>query len=805
VSKFSLTFLLCALFPMFCQAQVDIWHGVVRDAETKETLPFVNILTSDRTAIATSGIDGKFTISARSGDALYFSYVGYESVRLTLPESGDRFLAVELAVSIQQLSAVEVIAGENPAFEIIRKVLANRSTNDPENLKAFRYKAYHKFYATTEGVFDTAELKTKGGKFLSTHHLFMNETYSERKVLKPSYDEEIVLGNRMTGVKDPFFAILATNFQPFTFYKDHIRLLDKEYLNPVSSGTFDRYDFEVADTVVRESDSTFLISFEPLPGKTFESLKGILYINTTGYAIEHVLAGPADPKALIDVRIQQKYIRIGNTWFPSQLNTEFILKELQVAKHKVKYVHRSYLTEQEIEPLLTRKNFGALNLSFAPAANDRDETFWRNYRLDSLSAKEENTYAFYDSMPARRLATLNSIIKIGEAVAAGKFQFGKFYFPMTHLVRANEYEDFRFGIGIQTSEKISNVFVLESYVAYGVRDKGFKYGGSLQINVFRPKEVFLKISYAKDIFEPGVSNFIVPPATLSGPETLRNWLTLRMDSVTRVKAQIHFRPFPFSAITLFGSREKRTPTSDYTYQTPTEIANEFTIDELGVQIRYAFGETYSQIRNTRILTGYKYPHINVSLSQGFGTEATRGVRFSKVEGKIDHQVLFRAGGKTTLQLHAGWMEGHAPYAYLFNGKGTNTQKFNLNSFVVPNYFQTMGVYEFTSDRFINLFLQHHFGRIVSTRYSYFRPELSLVQNSGYGYLRDPELHTGIVIKSYDKGFFESGLILSNIIRLRYMDVLYVGVGGGAFYRYGAYRLSPAQDNFAYKLSVNFSF
>lgn len=788
-----------------CFAQVVQWHGVVRDANTKETLPFVNVLTSGQTAIATSGIDGKFSIAARPGETLHFSYVGYESLSLHLSQRADNFLNIELKVSVLELSAVEIYAGENPAFAIVRKVIANRKTNDPENLNAFSYEAYHKFYATTDGVFDTAELKTSGGKFLSTHHLFMNETYSARKVLKPNHDEEIVLGNRMSGVKDPFFAILATNFQPFTFYNNHIRILDKNYLNPVTPGTFDRYDFEIADTIVSSSDSTFLITFEPLPGKSFEGMKGVLYINTNGYAIEHVLASPADPKTLIDVRIQQKYIRIGETWFPSQLNTEFVLKELQLVNHRVKYVHRSYLSKQEIDPLLVRKDFGAVNLSFAPNANNRDETFWHDHRLDSLSFREASTYAFYDSMPARRLATLNSLIKIGEAVASGKFQVGKFYLPMNHLIRVNEYEDFRFGLGIQTSEKISNAFVLDAYAAYGVRDKGFKYSFSFQVNIFRPKEIFLKIAYAKDVFEPGASDFIATPAALSGPETLRNWVTSRMDSVTRLNAQLHFRPFPFSMMTLFASREERKPTYAYIYQPEAAALTTFGIDEVGIRARYAFGESYTQIRNTRILTGYKYPHVNLKMSRSFGYDKTQAVGFSKIELKADHQSVMRVLGRLTLQLHAGLLDGSAPYPYLFNGKGTNTFSFDLNSFVVPNYFQTMGVYEFASDRFVNFFIHHHFGRIVGTTFRYFRPELSIVQSSGYGRIGHPEQHTGVLVKSYEKGFFESGIVLSNILRFRYLNVAYVGLGGGAFYRYGNYSLSRKSDNFAYKINVNFTF
>ena len=116
MSKFS-SLLILFFFPAWiCTAQVMKWQGVVRDAETKETLPFVNVLTADQTAVATSGIDGKFSIAARPGSVLHFSYVGYEGRQITLGDSNGNFLAVELKISAQQLSTVEVYAGENPGF-----------------------------------------------------------------------------------------------------------------------------------------------------------------------------------------------------------------------------------------------------------------------------------------------------------------------------------------------------------------------------------------------------------------------------------------------------------------------------------------------------------------------------------------------------------------------------------------------------------------------------------------------------------------------------------------------------------------
>lgn len=123
---------------------------------------------------------------------------------------------------------------------------------------------------------------------------------------------------------------------------------------------------------------------------------------------------------------------------------------------------------------------------------------------------------------------------------------------------------------------------------------------------------------------------------------------------------------------------------------------------------------------------------------------------------------------------------------------------------MPNYFQSMGVYEFTADRYAYLFVTHHFGRIVGTKPKHFRPELSVTQNMGVGNLRNNPAHEDIALQSLKKGFFESGMTLSNVLRFKYLNVAYIGLGIGAFYRYGKYSLPSAADNLVLKFAFNFS-
>lgn len=775
--------------------------GVVVDAATKEPLPFVNIVVDGTTQGTTSSIEGKFSFVINSGAKLRFSYVGYQSREITQTSS---YLKIELQQLQQELKEVEILAGENPAHRIIRRVVAQRSANDPENLEAFQYRAYHKFYATVEGSLDSAELAKRGGKFLNNFHFFMNETYTERKFLKPSHDKEVVLGNRMSGVKDPFFAVLGTSFQPFTFYKDFIPLLDKQYLNPISRGTFDRYYFEIADTIFHESDSTYIITFEPFPGKRFEALKGQLHINTNGYALEHVLAEPADEQAMMTLRIQQKYRQISGHWFPNQLNTEFLLKHYKILDHPVKYVHRSYISSVEVNPLLNKKEFGLLAIEFAPGSTRQSETFWEESRLDSLSVKERNTYHLYDTLNPKAISTLNSLVNITESLVVGRFKVGAFYLPMEHLLRVNQYEGVRIGAGLRTNERISKRFHLEGYAAYGTRDGGFKYGGHLQFNFVDRKEFFLRAGYQRDVFEAGNHDFLQVPRATSTPERIRSWVSERMDSVERIQLRLHFRPLQFTEASFFARQQTHRPTYDYTYNDGERMLTEFTLVETGFQFQYIKGERFTQIGGSRVTTAFDDPQIGFSIARA--TEDYGGdFNYTRIEARIMQSFQIRGAGKTTFALYAGHVNGDAPYFSLFTGRGSNADHRAYRNLLAANYFQTVGAYEFLSSSYAKLFFSQHLGRILKTQHKHIRPELTLTQAVGFGQLEQPERHLGPEFATMEKGLYEGGAILTNIVRFEYMDVAYMGLGGGLFYRYGPYQLADRSDNIAAKLVLTFSF
>jgi hypothetical protein len=79
----------------------------------------------------------------------------------------------------------------------------------------------------------------------------------------------------------------------------------------------------------------------------------------------------------------------------------------------------------------------------------------------------------------------------------------------------------------------------------------------------------------------------------------------------------------------------------------------------------------------------------------------------------------------------------------------------------------------------------------------FSPRIVVCQNIGFGWLRHPEHHCGVTTNSIEKGYFETGLMIDNLLSVK--DLLAMGIG--VFYRYGPYALSSWKENIAVKVSL----
>lgn len=769
--------------------------GRILDSQTKQPLAFANITFNNNNRLVTaSDIDGKFSFShSRELVSLVCSYIGYDS-QTVIVQKGIENITISLQPSEDKLDEVVVKPGENPANAIMRKVIANKDKNNPENIPSFTYKSYNKvvFDVKPNGNGNTRKdsISRQIKEGLKNSHLFMMESVSERKFIAPDISEEVVIGTKVSGFQNPTFASLATDFQPFSFYKDNIKLFDSQYLNPVSKGSLNKYRFQLEDTIFQGKDTVYVISFQPKKNKNFEALKGSLYINTNQYAVQNVIASPFE-KGKIDAKIQQQYTFVGGKyWFPEQLNFAFILTEYQMVIEG-----KSYISDVATEAPLRKKDFALESVSIDQLAAKKDTLFWQHFRRDPLTFSEKATYKTIDSIG--KVANFDKMLAVFEKLPQFRIPVGIFDIDLSKTIVYNKYEGYRLGLGLYTNEKLFEDISFGGFLGYGLRDYQWKYGGEVIYTISKKHEFKIGAKYQNNLIETGGYGL-----NYSGQNMLnfRNFIAYQMDKVEQINFNIGFRALRYTQWKFAFEQTKTTPQYLYEFNNDANVFTQYNNTAFRVDLRFAFKERIVKSMNQRISTGTKYPVLFLSYSRGIKDVFESDFNYNKIEARVEQSFFTKNLGTTKYRLEGGYIDNSLPYGLLFTGEGGENSKY---PYIMPNYFQTLKPYEFLSDRYANLFLSHNFGGLLF-KAGRFQPSISLHQNMGWGDLSDKANHQLIAFETKNKIFMESGFQLDNILKVNYLDVGYLGLGAGVYYRYGAYHNPSFDDNIAYKFTLTFS-
>ena len=565
------------------------------------------------------------------------------------------------------------------------------------------------------------------------------------------------------------------------------------YINPISNGSTNRYFFLLEDTMyTAQGDTVFIISYCPKKDKIFDGLKGFLHINTNGYAIQSVVAKPLEKDNGMMVSIKQNYEFVNNQqWFPKELHTEIIFDNVLKASQNITYqmvaVGRSYVTDINLNPSLNSKDFSQVEIKILPDANQKPDAYWNENRTEPLYKKDSLTYVRVDSISKAK--NLDTKLSGYEAIVNGSIPYGFINFPINKIIDYNLYEGWRLGFGFMTNYKLSAVFELGGYFGYGFNDKAFKYGGDLILNIHKNSESKLHFSYSYDVTEKAGYHFF-ERLDLTTTELYRKYIISNMDKIEKQEFSYSFRAFKYLNTNLYLSNEIIESTDGYTYETTIDNAtNRFSFTEIGIQLKYAYNEKFMQTPKFSYSLGTDYPVFYGNLVKGISFY-TGEFEYSKYELKIMQTFRTKALGKTKLTFVGGFIDGDVPLSKLYTGHA-NYYSFDPDA---ENSFATMRMNEFYNDRFISLFFRQEVGSLFKIKS--FSPKFVLASNFGIGEINyNPKHHSVEPIQSTNKGFYESGVLVNNILKQQF-----IGIGLGVYYRYGPYTFMKTADNFAYKFT-----
>ena len=821
------------LLPLVIFSQTQI-QGLVLDATTKNPLPFASIVANNGFGALTN-VDGTFLIETKTQfSELTISYVGYETSKISV-NSEDKFIKVLLNTSVESLNEIVITSKENPALQIIRNVIKNKPRNDIEkSLSSFKFNSYNKILVTAnpdsidgkidsvfivkkDGIKEFSKLDSSNFKFkkdISKHHIYISEKISEFKFQKGKKKKELILASRMAGLKQPIFEILAITFQDLSFYKEFYTLAGTKYTNPIANNALKHYNYKILDTLKNEKGSSILVYFKPKEKKEILGIEGVLYIDSELYAITKAIA---ELKGVVNVKATQNYSfkKNYNIWFPSNMNV--VLKKgnnnekialfggaLQVSKNNK---NDSILNTKEKEesdityfisksvnsnilintPVKVKKS--SSTIEFMDNAHKKNEDFWNIYRTDSLTKRGENAYIFLDSISEKE--GVDKKINLARNILKGYFPTKYINLNLGKILNLNNYEGLRLGFGGETNNNFSNKFKIESYIAYGTKDKDFKYsiGASTRLN--KNSNTWFGANFTNDLKEAAALNFIKENNSFS-PINPRNLNIDKFYNYKTFSAFIKHDIQPNLESKIQFSSGDYLPVFDYQFISSSKNLVNYKLTTAVVGFQFNPKNEYMNSPLGKITIKNRFPQFTFQITKSFDDVLQGDFDFTQINVRVLQKINRLQKAKTTILAEGGIVYGEAPISHLFNSTPNYTFKspwIKRITFAGKNSFETMGYNEFISDKFAAIHIKHQLNSFKIG--SKFKPQLTLVTRAAIGSIKNPEYHIGLQFKTLNKAYIESGLEFNSLFK---------GFGISSFYRYGAYKNANWSDNLAVKLT-----
>ncbi|OIQ23226.1 DUF5686 family protein [Lacinutrix sp. MedPE-SW] len=379
-------------------------------------------------------------------------------------------------------------------------------------------------------------------------------------------------------------------------------------------------------------------------------------------------------------------------------------------------------------------------------------------------------------------------------------QLGNGFFPtkiwnfdLRYLVKFNQYEGFRTGLGGVTNDSFSKRFRIDSYVVYGFADDRFKYkiGGGVLLNP--ETKTWLNLYYNDDLQETGSSTFLTDGRMFSFFEPrLLNIELFHKHITSTVSIEHEINPRLYTETQFAVSNVE--PTYNYSYVLNGENFEQFEMSTATVSVQWDPFTEFETIDGKNEITKDAFPKFSFQYTKNLKNVFDANFNFSKVDFKAIHKIKHNKDSYSTFRLSAGIARGDTPLTHLYhaypnnNNKETILQRFSVAGI---NSFETMYFNEFFSDRFTTLIAKHYVKPFKI--FKGFNPQLVLITRYAIGDMKNIDRHQNITFGTLDKGYTESGFELNKLL---------FGFGVSFAYRYGGYHLPKNEDNIAFKFTFN---
>ena len=607
-----------------------------------------------------SDSQGKFSIEKHPGWVLTVSALSYKSQTISVNEKTD-FIEVKLKDDSHKLNEVVVktkrgkyTRKDNPAVELMRRVIAAKKKTDLSNHDYYQYDKYQKitlalndlkkeqlegkFFSKRQYLLDQVETSPYNGKL--TLPVSVDETVSQHIYRKdPKTEKDIIKGQQSNGIGqviqtgEILNTALKDAFTDVDIYDDYVRLLQYPFPSPIGRTGISFYHYYIEDTVYVERDLCYHLQFIPANSQDF-GFRGELYVlaDSSLHVKKCNLYMPhnTDVNYVKNMKIEQEYTKLDNgEWVLSkddmiaELHVNSMLQDLLV-------VRNTRLTDYAFDELPKILFKGKAKVRHDMDAMNRDEAYWNKYRQVGLTKSESSMDSFIHRMENSKgfkyiiffvKALMENYVEIGGGTDGkkSKFDLG----PVNTYISKNYVDGIRLRLAGRTMAALNPHFFWDGYAAYGTKSNDWYTGNIFTYSLNKKKNSPFEFPMRNLTFE--VARDVTSPSDENLLHNKDNFFMTFRAATQDEMFLYHRQKLAFTYETDWGFRfntslrfqSNRTVGNLHYYHLDGTEVKKIRMTDLNVGINYNPGVTYVNTKQQRLPINLDSPEIGLSHTMGF--------------------------------------------------------------------------------------------------------------------------------------------------------------------------------------------
>ncbi len=775
-------------------------------------ISFANVIFKGSSEGTITNENGRFYLeSNQNWSTLVISFVGYETLEITLDKKVNYNLRFILKDTADELDAVLIVAGKqskknNPAIDILRKIWAHKRKNGLKQFNQYEYDKYEKVEFDINTI-DSALIKSKlfkGMEFVFNQvdtsrvtgktylPMFINEAVSKVYGDNTLNKEKTVLeGNKNSGFSDNQIIIDFVDdlYSDYNVYDNYLKFFDKSFVSPLSRTGINTYNYVLSDSTFIDNKWCYNIIYYPRR-KNELTFKGDFWVNDSTYALKEInlqASKSANINWVKEIYIEQEFELLNDSLF--LIKRDYMMSDFALNKKEKShgiYGKRTTLYNNYVFDTPKNKKFYDEEVYYYDKdVYDRSDAFWKVNRAEALSKDERGVYKMLDTL--KTVKKFKQLYNLGSILASGYIEFNTLpldFGPIFSTFGYNEVERVRIRTGFRTYFGRNDLWRLQVFTAYGFGDNKFKYGLSGKWLVDKKSRFIVSGGNRRDIEQIGASltnSTDVLGRNLASSSVVGSGSNDKLTNINLTTIAVEIEPWRNVIFRLGGSYRtlaSASPTFSLDYfdaESPTGISSEVKQYETSFSVSYFPMRKMSGFGVERHEANDNFARIFAQISRGDKSVFNSDFNYTKVQFSYTQPWQLGGFGRLFTTVEAGKTFGEVPLGLLSVIPGNQTY------FSIYNTFSQLDYYEFVSDRYASLHLQHNFNGRLFSRIPFLRKfnlrEIMSVRGV-WGDISDANRAlnaSGLIYQApNDKVYWEYSLGVGNIFKIFRLDFNFRG-------------------------------